>query len=44
MNWLAENTLPICMIGAVALAMAVFVYFQTRTNGALLRRARRRSA
>jgi len=35
MNWLAENTLTICMIGAVALAMAVFVYFQTRTNGAL---------
>jgi hypothetical protein len=35
MNWLAENTLTISMIGAVALAMAVFVYFQTRTNGAL---------
>jgi hypothetical protein len=35
MNWLAENTLTICMIGAVALAMAVFVYSQTRTNGAL---------
>jgi len=35
MNWLAENTLTILMIGAVALAMAVFVYFQTRTNGAL---------
>src|SRR3954452_11125996 len=35
MNWLAENTLTIFMIGAVALAMAVFVYFQTRTNGAL---------
>jgi hypothetical protein len=35
MNWLAENTLTIFMIGAVALAMAVFVYFQTRTTGAL---------
>jgi hypothetical protein len=35
MNWLAENTLTIFMIGAVALAMAMFVYFQTRTNGAL---------
>lgn len=35
MNWLAENTLTILMIGAVALAMAAFVYFQTRTNGAL---------
>jgi hypothetical protein len=35
MNWLAENTLTLVMIGAVALAMAVFVYFQTRTNGAL---------
>jgi hypothetical protein len=35
MNWLAENTLTILMIGAVALAMAVFVYFQTRTNRAL---------
>ena len=35
MNWLAENTLTILMIGAVALAMALFVYSQTRTNGAL---------
>src|SRR4051812_15828842 len=35
MNWLAENTLTIFMIGVVALAMALFVYFQTRTNGAL---------
>ena len=35
MNWLAENTLTILMIGAVALAMALFVWFQTRTNGAL---------
>jgi hypothetical protein len=35
MNWLAENTLTILMIGSVALAMALFVWFQTRTNGAL---------
>jgi hypothetical protein len=35
MNWFAENPLAICTIGAVALAMALFVYFQTRTNGAL---------
>lgn len=35
MTWLAENTLTIVMIGAVALAMALFVYFQTRTNGSL---------
>ncbi len=35
MNWLAENALAIGMIGAVALAMAVFVFFQTRTQGAL---------
>jgi hypothetical protein len=35
MNWLAENTLTIGMLGAVALAMAAFVYSQTRTNGAL---------
>jgi hypothetical protein len=34
MTWLAENTLTICMVGAVALAMAVFVWFQTRTRGA----------
>jgi hypothetical protein len=34
MNWLAENTLTILMLGTVALAMAVFVCFQTRTNGA----------
>ncbi len=36
MNWLAENTLPIWMFGAIALTMALVVYFQTRTNGALL--------
>src|SRR6188768_1040699 len=35
MTWFAENPLTICMIGAVALAMALFVWFQTRTNGAL---------
>lgn len=36
MNWLAGNALPIWACGAVALTMAVIVYFQTRTNGALL--------
>ncbi len=35
MNWLAENALTLLMVGAVALAMAVFVFFQTRTSGAL---------
>ena len=35
MSWLAENTLTIIMIGAVALAMALFVFSQTRTSGAL---------
>ncbi len=35
MNWLAENALPIWMGGAVVLTMALIVYFQTRTNGAL---------
>jgi hypothetical protein len=35
MTWFAENTLTILMIGGVALAMAIFVWFQTRTNGAL---------
>ncbi len=35
MNWLAENSLTIWMLGAVALTMALVVYFQTRTNGAL---------
>jgi hypothetical protein len=34
-NWLAENSLTIWMLGAVALTMAFVVYFQTRTNGAL---------
>jgi hypothetical protein len=36
MNWLAENALPIWAGGAVALTMALIIYFQTRTNGALL--------
>ena len=36
MTWLAENSLPIWVGGAVALAMAAVVYFHTRTNGALL--------
>src|SRR5437762_8109167 len=35
MTWLAENSLAIWMIGAIALTMALIVYFQTRTNGAL---------
>jgi hypothetical protein len=35
MNWLAENALPIWAAGAVVLTMALIVYFQTRTNGAL---------
>ena len=36
MTWLAENTLPIWMFGAVALTTAVIIYFQTRTSGGLL--------
>jgi len=36
MNWLAENALPIWAVGAIALTMAVIVYLQTRTNGALV--------
>lgn len=35
MTWLAENSLAIWMLGAVALTMALVVYFQTRTNRAL---------
>lgn len=35
MTWLAENSLAIWMLGAVALTMALVVYFQTRSNGAL---------
>jgi hypothetical protein len=34
-NWLAENSLPIWMGGALALTMATIVYLQTRTNVAL---------
>jgi hypothetical protein len=36
MNWLAENALPIWACGAVALTMALIVYWQTRTNGAFI--------
>ena len=36
MNWLAENALPIWACGAVAMTMALIVYLQIRTNGALL--------
>jgi hypothetical protein len=36
MSYLAENALPIWAVGAVALTMALIVYFQTRTNGSLL--------
>jgi hypothetical protein len=36
MNWLAENALAIWAIGAVALTMALIVYFQTRTSKSLL--------
>jgi hypothetical protein len=36
MNWLAENALPIWAGGAVALTMALIVYFQRRTTSALL--------
>ena len=36
MNYLAENALPIWAVGAVALTMALIVYFQTRTNASLL--------
>ncbi|MCI0334496.1 MAG: hypothetical protein L0228_14865 [Planctomycetes bacterium] len=36
MNWLAENALPIWVCGAVALTMALVVYLQIRTSGALL--------
>ncbi|MCC7474022.1 MAG: hypothetical protein IT425_01395 [Pirellulales bacterium] len=33
MTWLAENSLPIWMAGALALTMAGIVYFQTRSRG-----------
>ena len=35
MNYLAENSLPIWMAGAIALTMALVVYLQTRSNSAL---------
>jgi len=34
LTWLAENSLPIWMLGAIAFTMAVIVYFQTRSRGA----------
>ncbi len=34
LTWLAENSLPIWMLGAIALTMAAIVYFQTRSRGA----------
>jgi len=36
MNWLAENALPIWVVGAIALAMAFIVFVQTRASGALV--------
>jgi hypothetical protein len=36
MNYLAEHALPVWAVGAVALTMALIVYFQTRANGSLL--------
>src|SRR5688500_15820072 len=36
MNYLAENSLPIWTIGAIALTMALVVYLQTRSNRALV--------
>jgi len=33
MNWLAENALVVWAIGAIALTMAVIVYFQTGSRG-----------
>jgi hypothetical protein len=35
MTWLAENSLTIWMLGAIALVMALVVFYQTRTSGAL---------
>ena len=35
MTWFAENTLVVLMTGLVALAMAIFVWFQTRTKEAI---------
>ena len=36
MNYVAENSLPIWVAGAVAFTMALVVFLQTRTNKALL--------
>jgi hypothetical protein len=36
LTWLAENSLPIWMLGAIALTMAAIVYLQTRSRGAFL--------
>lgn len=36
LTWLAENSLPIWMLGAIALTMAAIVYFQTRSRGSFL--------
>jgi hypothetical protein len=35
MTWLAENALPIWMMGAVAMTMAFIVFFQVRSRGAM---------
>jgi hypothetical protein len=35
MTWLAENALPIWMLGAVAMTMAFIVFFQVRSRGAM---------
>jgi hypothetical protein len=35
MTWLAENSLTILMLGAIALTMALIMFYQTRTSGAL---------
>src|SRR6478672_10377601 len=35
MTWLAENSLTIWMLGAIALTMALIVFYQKRTSGAL---------
>jgi hypothetical protein len=35
MTWLAENALPIWMLGAVAMTMAFIVFFQVRSQAAM---------
>jgi len=35
MTWLAENALPIWLLGAVAMTMAFIVFFQVRSRGAM---------